>query len=107
MKKISSILTILLISFTMTATMIQDISFGEERVISAQGTLNKGNIKSELKIESKTISAGEKLNFSKKENDNIKNKHEYISSDQIMIAVGSLVCLLLITVVIINNSQKF
>ena len=106
MKKISSILTILLISFTMTATMIQDISFGEERVISAQGTLNKDNIKSELKIEKTTI-ASKKLNYSKKENDNIKNKHEYISSDQIMIAVGSLVCLLLITVVIINNSQKF
>ena len=31
MKKISSILTILLISFTMTVTMIQDISFGEEK----------------------------------------------------------------------------
>ena len=44
MKKISSIFTILLISFIMTATMIQDISYGEERVISAQGTLNKDNI---------------------------------------------------------------
>lgn len=107
MKKISSILTILLISFIMTATMIQDISYGEERVISAQGTLNKDNIKNELKIESKTISAGEKLNFSKKENDNIKNEDEYISFDQIMMAIGGLICLLLITVVIINNSQKF
>lgn len=106
MKKISSILTILLISFIMTVTMIQDISFGEERVISAQGTLNNGNIKSELKIEKTTI-ASKKLTYMKKENDNTKNKYEYISSDQIMIAIGSLVCLLLITVVIINNSEKF
>ena len=71
-----SILTILLISFTMTVTMIQDISFGEERVMSVQETLNKNNIKSELKIESKITSAGEKLNFSKKENDNIKIEDE-------------------------------
>lgn len=103
MKKISSIFTILLISFTMTATMIQDISFGEERVISAQETLNKVNIKSELKIEKTTI-ASKKLNYSKKESDSTKNKHEYISFDQIMMAIGGLICLLLITVVIINNS---
>lgn len=103
MKKISSILTILFISFTMTVTMIQDISFGEERVMSAQGTLNKGNIKSELKIDSKITSASEKLNFSKKENDNIKIEDEYISFDQIMMAIGGLICLLLMIVVIINN----
>lgn len=105
MKKISSILTILLISFTMTVTMIQDISFGEERVMSVQETLNKTNIKSEVKIESKITSTGEKLNFSKKENDNIKieDEYEYISFDQIMMAIGGLICLLLIIVVIINN----
>lgn len=103
MKKISSILTILLISFTMTVTMIQDISFGEERVMSVQETLNKTNIKSEVKIESKITSTGEKLNFSKKENDNIKIEDEYISFDQIMMAIGGLICLLLIIVVIINN----
>lgn len=103
MKKISSILTILLISFIMTVTMIQDISFGEERVMSVQETLNKTNIKSELKIDSKITSTGEKLNFSKKENDNIKIEDEYISFDQIMMAIGGLICLLLIIVVIINN----
>ena len=50
-------------------------------MISVQEILNKSNIKSEIKIESKTTSACENLNSSNKENNNTKNEDEYISFD--------------------------